>query len=148
LVGLNRNGDITFSFKDAISRSPLTAIFDCYGLNVCAENEVWIYYYTPFSLVKIVECEIANFCRPTEWEKRITGAHSFSIWKEQALFRGGYHDQDSWFLLDLENQSSEEVSLLEEEPRPDQNLYSQGRGPFLYLWTNEWAAKYDIRDLL
>lgn len=71
-------------------------ICDCYALNVETENITWCYYYTKFPLVKIKKGSIVDY-----WHIPIYGSDCFAIFRNFALFRGGYGDRDYFYLVKL-----------------------------------------------
>lgn len=84
LIEWDRQGNKKYTYQP--SRG-LDHIIDCYALNVVSEHEAWLYYYTEFPLVRLIDGRLDNF-----WQPPIRGAHHFAIWSDYVLFSGGYGD--------------------------------------------------------
>ncbi|HEY0469796.1 MAG TPA: hypothetical protein VGC79_36650 [Polyangiaceae bacterium] len=70
-------------------------IADVYALNLAAEDDVWLYFYTPFSIVRWLRK------RPTVWQTRVQGARAIATQQNQALLFGDYEDPLAIRILDL-----------------------------------------------
>ena len=93
LIAWKDNGKKLYSYEPRLG---LDYMCDCYALNVESNSTVWCYYYTDFPLVKIKNDEIIDF-----WELPISGSDTFAIYRNFTLFRGGYDDNDSFHLFEL-----------------------------------------------
>src|SRR5262249_20886820 len=93
LVGWDSAGKQLYEFQPDAG---LDAICDCYALNVKSEEDVWLYYYTQFPLVRLHHREIASV-----WKMPQGGSDAFAVSTGHALFRGGYKDRDTYQLFDL-----------------------------------------------
>ncbi len=86
----------------------LDRICDCYAINVESNRTTWAYYYTDFPLVKIKDRVAADY-----WHLPITGSDCFAIYRNYALFRGGYENRNSFFLVQLfENHKAKVVKKI------------------------------------
>ena len=89
LACFDRTGKRVFSFADSIANddhSNIPHIDDCYALNVTSENEVWVYYYGAFPLVRLVDRQLAGI-----WPRVPgLGAHAFAVGDRSVLFAGDY----------------------------------------------------------
>lgn len=70
-------------------------IADVYAFNLAAEDDVWLYFYTPFAIVRWLKK------RPTVWQTRVQGARAIAIQHGQALLFGDYDDPVAIRILDL-----------------------------------------------
>jgi hypothetical protein len=70
-------------------------IDDVYALNLAAEDDVWLYFYTPFAIVRWLKK------RPTVWQTRVQGARAIATQQSQALLFGDYDDLVAIRVLDL-----------------------------------------------
>ena len=61
-----------------------------------SENIIWCYYYTDFPLAKINRGSIEDY-----WHIPLYGSNCFAIFRNFALFRGGYKDRDCFYLIKL-----------------------------------------------
>ena len=94
--GLNAwdaDGNIVYTFEAADGAD---SILDCYALNVASPSDVWFYYYLRFSLVHLHNREIRSV-----WEMPVSGSDGFAVYGNLVLFRGGYDDQDTYYLYRL-----------------------------------------------
>jgi hypothetical protein len=143
LVAWNSAGNKIYDFKplDGLGR-----IRDCYALNVESDSDVWLYYYVDFPLVHLRHEKVHSV-----WNMPITGSHSFSIFGNRVLFRGGYNDRDTYHLFSLH--SDGEVKLLHQFQLVDQigqKITAKrvvGRGSSLYLLSNLLVYRVDISSL-
>jgi hypothetical protein len=89
LACFDRTGKRVFSFADSIANGDhgnVPHIDDCYALNVTSENEVWVYYYSAFPLVRLVDRELAAI-----WPRVPgLGARAFAVGERSVLFAGDY----------------------------------------------------------
>jgi hypothetical protein len=67
---------------------PTGGMMSCYALNVVSEHEVWVYYYTEFPLVRLVDGRVTG-----NWQSPLRGAHHFAIWQPYVIFYGSYDDK-------------------------------------------------------
>jgi hypothetical protein len=70
-------------------------IADVYAFNLCAEDDAWVYFYTPFAIVRWREN------KPTVWQTRVEGARAMAIRSREVLLLGDYDDPISLRVLDL-----------------------------------------------
>ena len=66
---------------------------DCYALNVVGDDEIWFYYYTDFLLARLRDGRIDYF------EPGIRGSDGFLVSDQGILMRGGYDDNDEYYLF-------------------------------------------------
>jgi hypothetical protein len=93
LVAWDTDGNKLYEFEP---RNGLDSICDCYALNVESEEDIWLYYYTEFPLVRLRRREIESV-----WKMPLGGSSAFAISAGHALFRGGYKDRDTYQLFSL-----------------------------------------------
>jgi hypothetical protein len=70
-------------------------IADVYAFNLSAEDEAWVYFYTPFSIVRWRKN------KPTVWQTRVQGARAMAVRPGEVLLLGDYDDPISLRVLDL-----------------------------------------------
>jgi hypothetical protein len=93
LVAWDSDGNKLYEFQP---RDGLDSICDCYALNVESEEDVWLYYYTEFPLVRLRRRHIESV-----WKMPLGGSDAFAVSAGHALFRGGYKDRDTYQLFSL-----------------------------------------------
>jgi hypothetical protein len=93
LVAWDSAGNKVYEFQP---RDGLDSICDCYALNVESEEDVWLYYYTEFPLVRLRRREIESV-----WKMPLGGSGAFAVSRGHALFCGGYKDRDTYQLFAL-----------------------------------------------
>ena len=71
-------------------------ISDCYALNVFSENEVYIYFYTEFFLLKILNKQIDRY-----WKFPIIGSDTIVISGNKVLSDGGYDKRQDFILFEV-----------------------------------------------
>jgi hypothetical protein len=70
-------------------------IADVYAFNLASEDDAWVYFYTPFAVVRWLKK------RPTVWRTRIAGARAIATQPHRALLFGDYDDPVAIRILDL-----------------------------------------------
>jgi len=92
LACFDRTDKRVFSFADSVANDEnpdVPPIHDCYALNVLSENEVWIYYYSAFPLVRLVDKRLDGI-----WHRVPgLGAHAFAVGEKSVVFAGDYGDR-------------------------------------------------------
>jgi hypothetical protein len=71
-AGLNcfdNHGNRVFRYDEFAERRNLPPVYGCYALNVSSDTDVWMYYYQSFSLVHLVDKDLAEFWphNPSVW---------------------------------------------------------------------------------
>lgn len=93
LVAWDPLGNRLYDFQPSAG---LDTICDCYALNVESDEDVWLYYYTEFPLVRLRCRTVASV-----WHMPLGGSDAFAVSAEYALFRGRYKDPDTYQLFSL-----------------------------------------------
>ena len=70
-------------------------IADVYAFNLSAEDDAWVYFYTPFAIVRLRKN------KPTVWQTRVEGARAMAIRSQEVLLLGDYDDPTALRVLDL-----------------------------------------------
>ena len=70
-------------------------VADVYAFNLSAEDDAWVYFYTPFAIVRW------RRNKPTVWQTRVEGARAMAIRSREVLLLGDYDDPISLRVLDL-----------------------------------------------
>jgi hypothetical protein len=70
-------------------------IVEVYAFNLSAEDDVWVYFYVPFAIVRW------HKNKPTVWQTRVQGARAMAVRSSEALLFGDYDDPISLRVLDL-----------------------------------------------
>lgn len=93
LVAWDSAGNKLYEFEP---RDGLDSICDCYALNVESEDDVWLYYYTAFPLVRLRRRQIESV-----WKIPLRGSDAFAVSAGHALFHCGYKDRDTCQLFSV-----------------------------------------------
>ena len=120
----------------------LGSMADCYALNVCSGKEVWLYYYTDFPMVQLIEGTIAGW-----WPVPVKGSHGFAVAGGRVLMAGGYNSKDSLFLGGLGDSDFQELTPVNEAGEPLTRFRAFGRRHLLYLATEAVLHFVDLRSL-
>ncbi|BAU14089.1 hypothetical protein LEP3755_46340 [Leptolyngbya sp. NIES-3755] len=140
LVAWDAAGRKVYEFEPT---QDLDSICDCYALNVASDVDVWLYYYTEFPLVHLRQQKVQSF-----WEMPIEGSNGFAIFGDRALFRGGYDDQDTYYVFSLPHKGK--VKLIKKFQFTDETgekLIAErviGRGSSLYLLSRRSLYQADM----
>ncbi len=123
------------------------AICDCYALNVTADDEIWLCYYTEFPLVRLRRNGDASV-----WQSQVGGSDAFAIHDRFVLFRGGYSQRDIYQLFELKDDGSmiqrSFFTFMDDSGKRLQNVHAFARGPFLYLRQGVRCYRADVRELV
>ena len=93
LVAWNEDGEPVYTYG---APAGVGGIVDCYALNVAAKDDVWLYYYTEFPLVRIRHRRVAAV-----WNPPVQYSKAFAVDGRHALFRGGHGNTDDYLLYAL-----------------------------------------------
>lgn len=130
LVAFTPNGERCFEY-DAEAAGTDT-ICDAYAMNVATDEEVWVYFYTDFPIVRIRER------RYQVWKTDIRGARALAIKGDRALLFGGYHDVTAR-IVDLSGSGSakliDERQLVDEQGNMIGGGLVHGVGDKLYVFS-------------
>jgi hypothetical protein len=138
LVCLDTYGMPVFRFGD-LADPVVETMADCYALNVCSGKEVWLYYYTDFRLVQLVEGRIAG-----HWRTPVAGSHAFAVRGGRVLLGGSYDRKQSVFLATIGAADCEELEPVDEGGRPLGSFRAFGRRGRLFLATGEALHAVDL----
>lgn len=122
---------------------PESPISDCYAMNVASDREVWLYYYTEFPLVRLLD---RRFDR--EWRGvPVQGARGFAVDGERAVFAGSYDGDDRLFLVSLASMHVEELRPVDAGGEALRFRRAFGRGPRLFLATERALYTLNLDDI-
>ena len=136
LVCLDSHGTVLFQYDDP-------SIADCYALNVCSAKETWLYYYTDFPLVRLVDHQPVGIWRNLPMH----GSRSFAVGHDRALFCGTYDKRDHLFLLELGSMAVTECEVLDKVGDPLKGFRGIGRRSALHLGTADALYSLDIDEV-
>ncbi|HTU19956.1 MAG TPA: hypothetical protein VMG10_17970 [Gemmataceae bacterium] len=141
LVCLGQDGRSAFRLGD-LAEPVLRSMADCYALNVCSDREVWLYFYTDFPLVRLMNRKVAG-----HWMMPVAGSHAFAVDRERVLLGGSYDRKESLFLGWLDKLDFEEVTPVDENEQPLRKFRAFGRRHHLYLQTEDAIHLVDMHSL-
>lgn len=146
---IGKNGLNCFDINGALiyqytSPSYELSISDCYALNVVGNNQVWIYFYTDFPLLKITNNKIEN-----SWKLPIEGSNSFAVKDSKILMSKGYNKNFQFILFDI-NENIKVIEEYEFYSESDEKLMyvCHAQSDSLYFWQNNSLYIVKIDDLL
>ena len=123
------------------------SIADCYALNVVTDDEAWLCPYTNFPLIRLQNGQINR-----RWDDNpIKGANAFAVWKDRALFTGGYRQKDKLFMVHLLPEGvelpAEEHQAVTEDGAVIEFVKAFGRGSRLYLVTTDSLYSVNLQEI-
>ncbi len=128
LVCLNEKGQPLLQYWSEIAEpNALPSIDDCYAVNVSADDEVWVDYYSNFPLVRLRDKKLAHTW--LNWPAK--AVRSFAVDGNRLLMTPAYHREGPFYLTNLQDSSIEEIQLLDSAGQPLHFDHSFGRGPLL-----------------
>lgn len=143
LACLDTSGRVNLRFNDLAAGGAVPDIADCYAMNVASDREVWVYYYTEFPLVRLVDGRVADVHR----RPGVTGGHAVAVSGRHALFAGGYSHRSRLTLADLTTGRVREVIPAIPTGRRLGSFSAIGRGGRLYLLTGAEVYAINMDDL-
>jgi hypothetical protein len=82
LVAFSPEGKVCFSYDHTVARTDV--ICDAYAMNIAGKDDIWLYFYTEFPIVRILN---GNYHK---WDFGVGGARALAVRKEQAFLVGDY----------------------------------------------------------
>lgn len=116
------------------------SVVDVYALNVCADDDLWIYAYTQFDLWRLRAGELRTFA------PGVNGARAVSVQRSRALFVGEYQRPDRVVEVSLDGRASAVDHTLQRPPswQYPGPLRARGHRDVLWLWDDERVGR--VRD--
>lgn len=140
VVCFDEHGRVTFEYAEQAERHGLPRIDDCYAMNVASDTEVWLYYYSDFPLVRLIDKQFDR-----EWPAvPVTGSHGFAVGRSRVLFAGGYKNKGRVFSVSLDSLETEEVRVVDDAGKPLAFDYGLGRGSRLHLVAGHNLFEVDL----
>ncbi len=111
------------------------AVADVYAFNLSAEDDAWVYFYTPFTIVRWRKN------KPTVWQTRVQGAHAMAVRSREVLLLGDYDDPTALRVLDLPAEGGRarvkrRLRLRLPAGTDVASLHAFGAGHRIALWSN------------
>lgn len=143
LVRLDAQGECEFRFPGDHG-GMLPGIVDCYALNVASNREVWLYYYTDFPLVKLVDGKVESVWSGVP----VKGSPAFAIRAGMAIFVGGYEDHERLVLMRRGDKRGMKLAIRDECGAPLEGFSAFGRRDRLFLQTETALHAVEVPDRL
>jgi hypothetical protein len=143
LIQWDSSGIAQYEF---VETTGLEFITDCYALNVVTDDEVWLYYYDPFDLVRLESRRVTGV-----WKGAIRGSGAFAVDDEYALFADGYgHDGRYPFYRLSQHGTVEPLAELMFEDKSGEVLGSRatGRADSLFITAKNKVYRVGIAWVL
>ena len=110
-------------------------IADVYAFNLAAEDDVWVYFYEPFAIVRWRKK------KPTVWQTRVAGASAIAVRPTEVLLFGDYDDPTLLRVLDLPKgggraRVKRRLRLHLPEGTDVRSLRAFGAGHRIAVWSN------------
>jgi hypothetical protein len=137
LICLDQEGRQRFSFTSVSEGLP--TMDDCYALNVLANNEVWLSYYSEFPIVQIVNFELGNIWRKV-WE---TGILALAVHGERVIIAGRKSRVSLW---DLRSDQFLSLSVRDEAGKSIEFQKAWGRGSRLFFLSQNSLYRADLQE--
>ena len=139
LVAFTPTGDLRFSYDPAAAGTD--QICDAYAMNVAANDDVWVYFYDEFPVIRIAN---GNY---QKWSFGIGGAHGLAVHGTRVLLVGDYNRPSLGRVLHLGNDGVahlvEEVLIVDDSGNPIEGARMSGLGSDLYFFkdTKVWIIR-------
>ncbi len=133
VVASDRLGKKLWAF-DA-KRAGTEDIADVYAFNLSAEDDVWVYFYTPFTIVRWRKN------KPSVWQTRVEGARAIAVRPTEVLLLGDYDDPTALRILDLPKgggraRVKRRLRLRLPKGTDSRSLHAFGAAHRIALWSN------------
>jgi hypothetical protein len=141
LVCFNATGQLVWAYN-GMMKTP--HILDCHAMNISSQKEIWVYSYPGFPLVRLLDRQIDRI-----WGNVPVGYyHAFAVNGKKVLFAERRHDNKLMLpLVELDTMRVEELVAVNEEGDPLSFHRACGRGPLLYLVTEQSVFLLDLDTL-
>ena len=142
LVRLEPNGRPSFRLGD-LPDAVLRSMADCYALNVCSDQETWLYFYTDFPLVRLVDGRVSG-----HWRVPVEG-RTGSPWPMTGCFSAAAttgRSPCSWG--SRAGTAFAELTPVDERGKPLRRFRTFGRRHLLFLATEEALHSVDHEQLV
>jgi hypothetical protein len=93
LVAFSTTGQVRFSYEPNIAHTD--AICDAYAMNVAGDTDVWLYFYTEFPIVRILDGGYHV------WKLGVAGARAFAVRESRVLLFGDYKRRSVGRMVEL-----------------------------------------------
>ena len=141
IVGLHRwdkDGNEVYHYYPPAG---VVSIFACYAMNAVSDNEMWVYYYTTFPLVKIVDDRVVDY-----WYPPIKYSHGFAIYNNHVVFIGKHDDKQLHHYQLLSDHQLEHIQSFELDMW---GYYRYAiRGKTIVICENNQFYRFDVPELL
>lgn len=137
------SGSLLLGYNGLAERDGHPFIEDCYAINAISDDEIWLYYYSDFPLVRLKGLAIDRIVAGIP----VHGARAFAIDGDRALFAGSYAGGDELRLVSLKDAAVRTFKPVTPAGNAIRVAKAWGRGPILYLATEEALFSIDIREL-
>lgn len=101
LVAFSSTGDERFAYDHAAAGTD--SVVDAYAMNVVGEAEVWLYFYTEFPIVRILDGAYRV------WKPGVSGARALAVREGRVLLFGDYKHHSLGRIVELGRGSSAKV---------------------------------------
>ncbi|RDI41065.1 hypothetical protein [Falsibacillus pallidus] len=136
-------------FTQNPTNNTIPFIDDCYAMNVCSNNTIYLYYYLDFPLLALHnKTDFELFNQKQMNEPPIVGSHAFSIWKEHILFAHGYMDKGQIHHYSLQTGAVHSYLPVNEINEVIHYEFAVGRKHRLFLVSKKDVYLVDIRDVV
>jgi hypothetical protein len=129
LVAFDERGELRWSYDSAAAGTD--SICDAYALNVRGPDDVWLYFYTEFSIVHVSKD------RYRVWKLGDSGARAMAVNEPRLLLFGDYKRRDLVRLVELGRNGAASVvtegTLVDSEGNGFDRVRAVGMGGSLFL---------------
>jgi hypothetical protein len=119
-------------------------ICDCYAMNVINDDDVWIYFYTQFAIVRI-----RDRARYDVWACPVEGAIALGVHEDRILTSGGYDNHFELHEFELQNGAAKltrKIRCNKESGQPFSKAVILARGPYFWFVESTRAYRLDMRQ--
>jgi hypothetical protein len=144
LIRMDQFGKIQYQFVPPEGLGPID---DCYALNVASPNDTWLYYYSDFPLVRVVDNQVVDF-----WRCPVHGAKAFCVARDYIVMQGGYDEPNVIHCLRQSNRRRlkhvASYNLIDEDNLLMKSPSMTGRGPYLLITNNSRCYLLSARQVI
>lgn len=152
LLCFDRQGNKIFDFEKFIEESKnkmIPYIADCYALNVCSDETVYLYYYTDFPLLAVHnKTDFELFQEEVLSKSPIGGSHAFAVWDSTVLFAHGYKQKGLLYLYSKNNQEILTLQPVNEKNEKINYDYAVARANIMLLVSKDNVYLVDIQKMI
>jgi hypothetical protein len=140
LVSFAKSGERRFAYDSGAARTD--DICDAYAMNVAGPSDVWVYFYTEFPIVRILDGSYHV------WKLGHAGSRALAVHQDHALLFSDYEHRSVAYVIELraggKAKKTGKIEVATEHGEPLGDAYAWGMGSALYFYQERCVYRLDM----